>query len=122
MKFFERSKPLWPETCHHNFHLSHVFRYIPLNMLSTIYASRKMSLLSTKWVKLTPEISHYFGSWHLGYKIARQEAFGKIVKEVEGFITRERESDKREKNCDLTFIQFFAGLSRAVCKIIQLTQ
>ena len=82
----------------------------------------KMSLLSTKWVKLTPEISHYFGSWHLGYKIARQEAFGKIVKEVEGFITRERESDKREKNCDLTFMQFFAGLSRAVYKIIQLTQ
>ena len=37
-------------------------------MLSTIYASRKnRSLLSTKWVKLTPKISPYW-SWHLDYE------------------------------------------------------
>ena len=43
-----------------NFYLSHIFQYIPLKMLLTIFASRKnRSLLSTKWVTPTPKITHF---------------------------------------------------------------
>ena len=36
-EFFERPKPLWPEACHHNFWLPHIFQYILLKKWSQLF-------------------------------------------------------------------------------------
>ena len=60
-EFFERSKP---ETCRHNFLSAAYFsvRSIEKRCQLVLLQEKNMSLLSTKWVKLTPKISHFFGS------------------------------------------------------------
>ena len=44
------------------FYLPHIFQYIPLkNVVNYFCFKKNRSLLSTKWVKLTPKTSHFFG-------------------------------------------------------------
>ena len=43
------------------FCLPHIFQYIPLKIVLSYFCFKKnKSLLSTKWVKLTQKISHFF--------------------------------------------------------------
>ena len=77
---------LCPETFHHNF-LSAAYQFSTphCKMLWTIDASRKnKSQLSTKWVKLTPEISHFSvlapGLFKTLTASVRHHAYGKITK------------------------------------------
>ena len=61
-EFFERSKPLWPETCHNNPLSAAYFSVHPIGKCCKplLLQEKNMSLLSTKWVKLTPKVGHFF--------------------------------------------------------------
>ena len=60
-EYFERSKPQWPEQCHHNFLSATYFSVHPIEKCCQLFLLQENneSLVSTKWVKLTPNMSHF---------------------------------------------------------------